>query len=398
MADVNQLSRARPPPTREHSRKALKYLDVGLETALGSGDIKIVRSDFLLNNDVEACLSRRQDLEAMERDGVARVFLPPSEAVLALQAGNRSIAVLSYCWVSAEHPSAQGVHYLTAVRRFLQSAHGTHVVGVFWDYASLPQKPRTEQDQDIFARALAVMGDLYASTLGTTVMRHQAVAPRPEGLDEGLYNGTPYSARGWTNFESAVSSEAIARAAFFPGFTETIKELPPKVVEIDGEAPRVEEDGFTTFAEEVLHHQQWLCCWSANIQLARVLPTSIAIRVQRYRLSIENAKFTKQTDQAVVVGLYNKYMSDIGLAFVAMAKPADCRFNGEPATHGRQRDSQGVIHYPDGTQYEGGWKDYKPDGRGTLYGASGTRYSGEWKEGVLKRQDADGEDGDAVEP
>ena len=57
-----------------------------------------------------------------------------------------------------------------------------------------------------------------------------------------------------------------------------------------------------------------------------------------------------------------------------------------------------MIHYPDGTQYEGGWKDYKPDGRGTLYGASGTRYSGEWKEGVLKRQDADGEDGDAVEP
>ena len=54
--------------------------------------------------------------------------------------------------------------------------------------------------------------------------------------------------------------------------------------------------------------------------LARVLPTSIAIRVQRLRRSIESARFTHKGDQAVVVGLYNKYMSDIGLAFVAMAQ------------------------------------------------------------------------------
>ena len=162
----------------------------------------------------------------------------------------------------------------------------------------------------------------------------------------------------------------------------------PKVVEIDGEAPCVEEDGFMTLAEQALHYEQWLCCWPCMVGLARVLPTSVAIRVHRLRRSIESARFTHRGDQAVVVGLYNKYMSDIGLAFVAMAQPAECRFNGEPAVDERQRDGQGVIHYPDGSQYKGEWRAYRPDGRGTMHGASGTRYSGEWKAGVL--QDTDG--------
>ena len=219
-----------PPLAREQSKAVLKALDGGLETVLGAGDIKIVRADFMLSNDdARACISRRQDLEAMERDGGARVFLSPSEAVEALRAKDRSIAALSYCWISAEHPSAHGQAYIMAVRRFLQSGHGTHVVGVFWDYASLPQKPRTGGDAAIFERALGVMGDIFASVLGTTVIRHRAVAPRPEGLDEASYNDTPYNSRGWTNFESAVSSEAIARAAFFPSFLEAVEALPPKV-------------------------------------------------------------------------------------------------------------------------------------------------------------------------
>lgn len=53
---------------------------------------------------------------------------------------------------------------------------------------------------------------------------------------------TPLSAGRWTTFESAVSTEAIARLAYFPGLGKLLEErLPPKVIEIDGEGPRVAE-------------------------------------------------------------------------------------------------------------------------------------------------------------
>ena len=34
---------------------------------------------------------------------------------------------------------------------------GEHIVGVFWDFASLPQKPRTEEEDKSFANALKLM-------------------------------------------------------------------------------------------------------------------------------------------------------------------------------------------------------------------------------------------------
>ena len=50
-------------------------------------------------------------------------------------------------------------------------------------FASLPQRPRTFDEDGAFRRALSVMGDVYASGLGTTVMRHGLVPCRPMALD-----------------------------------------------------------------------------------------------------------------------------------------------------------------------------------------------------------------------
>ena len=53
-------------------------------------------------------------------------------------------------------------------------------------YPSLPQWPRSEAEKVRFAAALKVMGDLYASAIGTTVLQLKAIPPRPPAFDGAL--------------------------------------------------------------------------------------------------------------------------------------------------------------------------------------------------------------------
>ena len=48
---------------------------------------------------------------------------------------------------------------------------------------SLCQKPRSGDEGALFGQALSVMGDVYASALGVTVMRHCTIPERPAELD-----------------------------------------------------------------------------------------------------------------------------------------------------------------------------------------------------------------------
>ena len=100
---------------------------------------------------------------------------------------------------SVDHPD-EGGDYLAAVRRFLRSKPiGTHIKAFFWDYSSLHQKSasgdRTPEENEAFKRALAVMGDLYASVTGTTVLQSPEIPQCPEeyskmiclfGLKDGI--------------------------------------------------------------------------------------------------------------------------------------------------------------------------------------------------------------------
>jgi hypothetical protein len=53
----------------------------------------------------------------------------------------------------------------------------------FFDFASLYQHPpggmRTEEEQASFGRAIEVMGDLYASAIGTTILQIKEIPERP---------------------------------------------------------------------------------------------------------------------------------------------------------------------------------------------------------------------------
>jgi hypothetical protein len=154
------------------SGAALAALDNALARALRSGAIKLLDPDALCT--FLDTIARRQELEELERDQGTRLFLTPEEAVAALGLGTRSVMALTYGWAAVSEPDPTG-EYLAAVRRFLGGPLGAHVRGVFWDCGSLPQLPRSEVEDALCMEALAVMGDVYSSPLGTTVVRHKAV-------------------------------------------------------------------------------------------------------------------------------------------------------------------------------------------------------------------------------
>ena len=328
----------------------LKELDQNLFHALSSGAIKLLDASFLRSPST-ARVARRQDLETVERESGRRIFVSSDEAIAFLASGTRSIAALTYSWAAVDDPDPSST-YLCAVRRFLCSPLGLHVRAVFWDYASLSQPPRTAAEDELCREALSGMGDIYASPLGTTVMRHQAVPPRPTSFDglvlvtghEGLsasdlhsalsasgvvlsaefelvperrwvvrfashaealaaveaipaqlegaecccaYNERRYGDRGWPNFESAVSTEALSRLEFLPELKAALDLLPPKLVEIDAASP-------------------------VAVHSAVDLSEGVGPRIERARAAISASAFTGRGDKAVIMQLYNDYI--VGVA------------------------------------------------------------------------------------
>lgn len=57
------------------------------------------------------------------------------------------------------------------------------VQALFWDFGSLPQKPRTPDEERTFKQALKIMADVYASPLGTMVLQIKQIPPRPAELN-----------------------------------------------------------------------------------------------------------------------------------------------------------------------------------------------------------------------
>ena len=171
------------------------------------------------------------------------------------------------------------------------------------------------------------MGDVYASAMGTTVVRHKTIPKRPEG-HEGVYNDRPYEVRpchspppnslhsppflsllqnrGWCCLETGVSGEAIACAQHYKGLDAVLDRLPPKIIEIDGDGPR-EAD-----ADEVGSGDE-----------------GRGPRIERVRASLRAAKFTGKGDDKVVERLYDEYVTKIGNAMFASGERQEHVYEGE---------------------------------------------------------------------
>ena len=205
----------------------LTALDDRLALVLRNGDIRLVHSAWVLVQDPESFrMPHRQALEAMEKSGVSpSPLLSPQEAEALLRCGQRGVGALSQyarwgfqsgtmpyflclsllrlllplltairrpshrvirsAWLSPRNPDPTGKR-MQILRRALEQR--SDIEAFFFDFASLYQHPpgggmRTADQQASFSRAIGVMGDLYASAVGTTVLQIKEVPPRPDEFD-----------------------------------------------------------------------------------------------------------------------------------------------------------------------------------------------------------------------
>eukprot|EP00966_Prymnesium_polylepis_P183158 4244597-Prymnesium_polylepis.1 len=139
-------------------------MDEMLVCRLEQGDIRLLDRKFIVSKKGDWRMKSRQELERISPEA----FISPDDAVAMVSKGDRHIGVLSYGWPTREDPDPQGA-YLKALRKFLKEQPS--VLAVFWDFACVPQRPRSPVDEVKYQAALGVMVDLYASPRATTVLR-----------------------------------------------------------------------------------------------------------------------------------------------------------------------------------------------------------------------------------
>jgi len=223
-----------------------------LETA----DIALIRSDYLIQLYSEGRhMQRRQDIDPS-------AIVPKDEMKERVKNGSiydtkHIVRSVSHAWLSKDHPDP-GNSQLEALVMYGGGDHTSRHqrleegLMLFYDYMSLYQKPRTENENKTFATSLNRMHMLYAHD-DTYVLRIEAVAEYANhGASLAVFddsqnqfvhktpdmftkNLTPYMERGWCMAECLWS--ATKRRADFTwtvGQSVTRKTkapLPPRVFE-----------------------------------------------------------------------------------------------------------------------------------------------------------------------
>merc|ERR1712043_132814 len=113
--------------------------------------------------------------------------------------GTNNIVTFSYSWLHPDHPDP-GCFHVERMSKVLATLRQEtwRDLCVFWDWGSLPQKPRTNEETAIFGKALNLMQVWYGGYYPYVVELMDV--PRE------AYNGTPYKDRGWCTFESQLAN------------------------------------------------------------------------------------------------------------------------------------------------------------------------------------------------
>ncbi len=126
------------------------------------------------------------------------------------------IVSVSYAWLTPGDPDPDGKQ-LRAIASALNSEFFSHKmeacfddIGVFWDWASLYQNPRSDGEYAAFRRALTNSMDLWYAHSQTSVLY---MTELPEGTPFGVQK---YANRGWPTYECC-SSQLIKRKRAFGG-------------------------------------------------------------------------------------------------------------------------------------------------------------------------------------
>lgn len=142
-----------------------------LEAPMRSGAIALVSVDWLYNfahgtkekrqmlPGNRAILPRRQDLPP-------EAFISLDEMIEIVRGDGEErlpIVMLSYMWLHPLHPDPKGVTLWQVARMCKYISRFYFFKGIFWDYASLYQPSRTEEQDRLFRQGLDAIAPLFAS-------------------------------------------------------------------------------------------------------------------------------------------------------------------------------------------------------------------------------------------
>lgn len=126
----------------------------------------------------------------------------PQDAFISLtdlSFGFDSVIVLSYMWQSIEHPDPDGCTLRLLQRALRLYKNGETIsrddrLGIFWDFCSLHQNPRTPEEENLFREGLEGISYLYMHP-DSVVMQ---ISKFPSAVSpEARKNAVAYMKRGW---------------------------------------------------------------------------------------------------------------------------------------------------------------------------------------------------------
>lgn len=267
---------------------------------LSSGAIRMLSAKWLIQQPDGWLVSRRQDLPE-------EAFLSPGEAtrLLVIDGG---LVIISYPWLSKPHPDPASFHFTRFIKRYLISHFRMHLWygfwgpkqddhGVFWDFASMPQKgplgqERTAKEEEALDQGLKVINLLY-SAYTTSVIQLKSL-PESDGADLRTYDE-----RGWCFFEEVVAG---------------IQKRPNLFLNITTAALELERDP-----------RNWLKVWSAAAPM-RTPP----MRPDSFAVTLESKRFTNNADVTVVSRIYEDFFNSIVPTVEYLCYPcfkSTCRWN-----------------------------------------------------------------------
>jgi len=176
--------------------------DERLSAALASGAVRLLSAMWLLEQPDGYMLARRDELPS-------DAFLEPGEAD-ALVDKRFGIVVVSYPSLGKPHPDPAGFHTRTLLKylgKHMRYFDGFEDVGVFCDYACIPQKsadcdPRSEEDRHLRGIGLQTLGYLYGSKNSVVVKLTRVRMANLQIPLRGEASPPAYSSRGWCFVES----------------------------------------------------------------------------------------------------------------------------------------------------------------------------------------------------
>jgi len=168
---------------------------------LRTGAIRLVKLKWLKEHfvDKKEPLIRRQDMPEA-------AFASKDEALKAIDMVE--VGILSHGWLGRDHPDPHG-HRRAEIRKMTVFP----AKYVFLDFVSLFQKPRTEEQDQLFRQALGSMHLIYSN--------HKWPVFRMIVVPKAAENQTPYEDRGWCLFETCVSATGASSVHTLKGGERT---------------------------------------------------------------------------------------------------------------------------------------------------------------------------------